>query len=185
MAYDQGAPQFGLNDARLAAYTSTGVYGTLTDIFSIEMSQATLQLVNGIARGDDKITAVMAVIEGVQLQLRFTGLNPSTLAIITGKSITTISSVKQLQWVGGEQMPYTGLIVKANAADGTDTWVFFPMAKLIENFTFFAGEYGRFSSPQLTLQCIPDTTWGLANIITHPSNVAITVIPPTNIAQAP
>jgi hypothetical protein len=185
MPYGQGDLPLGLADAKVAAYNDTDDYGSLTDVMSVEMSRGTMQLVSAIARGDDRITAAAAVIEGVELVLRFTGLNLAAMAVLTGKTMTTISSVLQMQFVGGEHMPYFGAIIKAISADGTDVWVFFPQCKVMSNFTFFQGEYGTFGSPELTIQVVPDETWGVANVITHPSEVAITVIPPANIAEVP
>ena len=183
MPFDQGGVPFGLNDAKIAAYNDTNDYGTLTDIMSVEMSRATAQLVSAMARGDDRITAAASVLEGVELTLRFTGVNLSMLAVLTGKSVTTISSVNQLQGQGGDPMPYFGMIVKANGADGDDLWLFLPKCKIMSNFVFFQGEYGSFTSPEITVQAVDDETWGLFNLITHPSAVDITVMPPANIAE--
>lgn len=184
MPYGQGDLPLGLNDAKIASLTLPSTWGAVTDIMSVEMSRATLQLVSAIARGDDRITGAAAVEEGVELALRYTGLNIAAMAVMTGKSVTTISSVKQVQGVGGLHMPYFGIAVKANSADGTDVWVWFPQAKVMSNYTFFQGEYGAFTSPELTLQCVTNDDWGLYNIITHPSAVAITTFPPANIAEA-
>lgn len=183
MPFGQGDMPLGLNDAKVATYNDTDDYGALSDIMSVEMARATAQLVSAIARGDDRITAAAAILEGTELVLRFSGLNLAMLAVLTGKNITTISSVQQLQGKGGDPMPYFGIIIKANGADGDDTWVFFPKCKIMSNFVFFQGEYGSFTSPELTIQCVDDETWGLFNIITHPSRVPITVMPPANIAQ--
>lgn len=183
MPFDQGALPLGANDAKVANYNDTADYGTLTDVMSVEMARGTLQLVNAIARGDDRITAAASLMEGAELALRFTGLNPSMLSVVTGKSLTTISSVNQIQGVGGDPLPYFGIIIKANGHDGTDTWVFFPKCKIMSNFVFFQGEYGGFTSPELTIQCVDDETYGIWNLITHPTRVAITVMPPANIAE--
>lgn len=182
MPFNQGDQPFGIYDARVASYTS-GVYGALSDIMSVEMSRATMQMISDIARGDDKITDAAAIIEGAELALRFTGLNLTAMAIMTGKTKTTISSVEQLQFVGGEAMPYFGAIIKANSNGGTDTWLFLPKIITMANFTFFQGEYGGFTHPEMTLQCLPDETYGVANVITHPTAIEITVIPPANIAE--
>jgi hypothetical protein len=183
MPFDQGAPQFGIHDAKVASWTSTGVYGTLTDIMGIQMSQVTMQIISAIANGDDTIVAAGARITGVGLQMRFVGLNPSMVSILLGVAVTTISSVKQMQVKGGEKLPYVGIIVKALSEEVGDTWVFLPKCKIMSDFVLFQGEFGAFTTPEVTLQCVPDTTWGLANFISHPADVDITVIPPTNIAQ--
>lgn len=185
MAFDQGAPQFGIHDAKVATWIATNSYGTLTDIMGIQMAQTTLQVVSAIANGDDTIVAAGSRLTGAQLQMRFVGMNPTMFAIITGITVGTVSSVKQLQVAGGERLPYFGAIIKALSEEVGDTWVFLPKCKITSDFVPFQGEFGAFTTPEVTVQCVPDTTWGVANFITHPSDVSITVIPPVNIAQVP
>jgi hypothetical protein len=183
MPFDQGAPQFGVNDAKVAVWNTTGVYGTLTDIMGIQMAQTMIQLISAIANGDDRIVAAASRLTGAQLQMRFVGLNPSMLSVITGVALDTISSVINMQFSGGERMPYFGAIIKALSEEVGDTWVFLPKCKIMSDFVLFQGEFGTFTTPEVTVQCVPDETWGLANFITHPTDVAITVIPPANIAE--
>lgn len=183
MPFDVGAPQFGINDARVALWNATDDYGALTDIMGIQMGQATIQIVSAIANGDDRIVAAASRLTGAQLQMRFVGLNPSMLSVITGISLNTISSVQNMQFEGGERMPYFGVILKALSEEVGDTWVFLPKCKIMSDFILFQGEFGTFSTPELTVQAVPDDTWGLANFITHPTDVAISVIPPANIAE--
>lgn len=185
MPFEQGAPQFGVSDAKVAVWNSTGSYGTLTDVMGIQMAQVSMQIVSAIANGDDTIVAAAARLQGAQLMMRFVGLNPEMVAVLTGTSVTTISSVNQLQFEGGERMPYFGAIIKALSEEVGDTWVFIPKCKIMSDFTLFAGEFGTFTTPEVTVQAVPDETWGLANFITHPTDVAITVVPPADIAEVP
>ena len=183
MPFDQGAPQFGINDAKVARWIATNSYGTLTDVMGIQMAQVTAQVVSAIANGDDKIVASAARLIGGGLQMRFVGLNPSMLSVITGIATDTISSVINLQIQGGERLPYFGVIIKALSEETGDTWVFLPKCKIMSDFVLFQGEYGTFTTPEVTVQCVEDETWGIANFITHPIDTAITVIPPANIAE--
>lgn len=183
MPFEQGSPQFGANDAKVAVWNATDDYGSVTDVMSVQMAQTTLQFVNAVLNGDDVITATASSLIGAQLQFRFGGLNPTMLGVITGKGVTTISSVNQLQFEGGERMPYFGFIVKALSAETGDTWIFLPKCKIMSDFVIAQNEYGAFTTPEVTVQCVPDETWGLANVITHPTNVAITVMPPADIAE--
>ncbi len=180
--FDQGAPQFGLNDGKVATWNSTGSYGTLTDIMSIQMGQVTQKMVNAILTGDDRETAIYSAVIGGTVQVRFGGLNLSSYAVLTGKSIGVISSVSQLQLVGGDKMPYVGIILKALAAEAGDTWLFLPKCRILSDFVVAQMEYGAFVIPAVTMEIVDDATYGAINIITHPSAVDITVIPPANIA---
>lgn len=181
MPFEQGAPQFGVNDAKVAVWNATDDYGTVTDIMGIQMAQASMQVVSAIANGDDAIVAAAARLTGAQLQMRFVGMNPTVIGVITGLSPDTVSSVVNLQFVGGERLPYFGAIIKALSEEIGDTWVFLPKCKIMSDFVLFQGEFGAFSTPEVTVQAVPDETWGLANFITHPTNVDITVMPPANI----
>jgi NAD kinase len=183
MPFDQGAPQFGVNDAKIATWNTTDSYGTLTDVMGIQMAQVTIQIISAIANGDDRIVAAASRLTGAQLQMRFVGLNPTSMSVLTGVDTDEISSVINQQFAGGERMPYFGAIVKALSEEIGDTWIFLPKCKIMSDFVLFQGEFGAFSTPEVTVQCVPDETWGLANFITHPTDVPISVIPPANIAE--
>lgn len=188
MPFEQGTPSFGLSDAKVQTWGAASYTGTLTDIMGIQMATATLQIISAIANGDDAIIAAAARVSGAQLQMRFVGMNPLAVGIITGvsvdaSSIGTGSSVSNLQFVGGSRLPYFGAIVKALSEEVGDTWVFLPKCKIMSDFVLFQGEYGAFSTPEVTVQCVPDTKWGVANFITHPTDTAITTMPPANISS--
>lgn len=185
MPFEQGAPQFGINDAKIATWNDTDDYGTLIDIMGVQMAQVTAQIVSAIANGDDRIVAAASRLTGMSLQMRFVGVNPTALGVLTGVGQDTISSVINTQFVGGERMPYFGAVIKALSEEIGDTWVFLPKCKIMSDFVIFQGEFGTFTTPEVTVQAVPDETWGLANLITHPTDVAITVIPPANIAEVP
>lgn len=183
MAFDQGAPQFGINDCKVATWSSAGSYGTVTDVMSIQMMGVTMQQVSAQLTGDDKITATDSRAVGGRVQMRFGGLNLDSLAVLIGISVTTISSVDQLQIQGSDVMPYFGLVGKYNAAEGGgDTWVYCPKGKIIDDFTLIQGEYGQFAIPEVTVQLVDDASYGIINLITHPTSLAITVMPPADIA---
>lgn len=183
MPFTQGAPSFGLNDCKIATWTAAGSYGTLVDVMSVQMMGVTMQQVNAQLTGDDRITATAARAIGGTVQVRFGGINIEALEILTGKTGTTISSVEQLMIVGGDRMPYVGLIGKALVEEGSgDIWVYVPKAKIMSDFTIAMMEYGAFAIPEVTLQLVDDEDYGIINLITHPTDVAITVMPPANIA---
>lgn len=183
MAFDQGAPQFGLSDCKVAVWNSAGSYGTLVDIMSVQMAGFTLQQISAVLTGDDQETATDSRAIGGQLQWRFGGINLDALAVILGKAIGTISSVEQIGIQGGHRMPYFGLIAKALASEGGgDTWLYVPKAKLMGDFQVAMFEYGNFAIPEVTVKSVADASYGIFNLITHPTDVAITVMPPANIA---
>ena len=187
MPFEQGNPTFGISDAKVATWAPTGTYTPAggIDIMGIQMATATMQVVTAVANGDDSIVSVATRLIGAQLQMRFVGMNPSALSIITGIATTTSVSVKQIMFKGGERPPFFGAIIKALSEEIGDTWVFLPKCKIMSDFVIFQGEYGAFSTPEVTVQAVPDDNWGIASFITHPTDVAITAFPPANIASIP
>jgi hypothetical protein len=188
MPFDQGSPQFGINDAKIATWVAgtpssyTPVGGT--DIMSIQMGQVSMELISAILTGDDRQTAIAAQAIGGSVQMRWGGLNLTSLAVLTGTTVGTISSVKQLQIVGSQKMPYVGIILKALSAEAGDTWLWIPKAKIASGFTLAQMEYGAFTIPEVTMTVVDDASWGAINVITHPTDVAISAFPPLLIAAA-
>lgn len=183
MPFTQGAPSFGLADVKIASWTSAGTYGTPVDVMSVQMMGVTMQMVQAQLTGDDQITATAARAIGGTVQVRFGGINIDALEVLTGKTATTISSVEQLQIEGGDRMPYVGLIGKALVEEGSgDIWVYVPKAKIMSDFTIAMLEYGAFAIPEVTLQLVGDGSYGIVNLVSHPTDLAITVMPPANIA---
>lgn len=184
MPFDQGSPQYGLADTKVQTWASAGTYsGTLTDIMSVQMVGFTLQQISAQLTGDDQITATDTRAIGGQVQMRFGGINLTALAIILGKALTTISSVNQQGIQGGHRMPYFGLLARVLAAEALgNTMLYVPKCKLVGDFQISMLEYGTFAIPEVTVQCVADASYGIYNLITHPTDVAITVMPPLNIA---
>jgi len=182
MAFEQGQPTFGISDAKVAAWPAwTGPI----DIMGIQMASTTMQVISAIANGDDTVVAAAARLTGAQLQMRFVGMNLPALTVLAGITPGVSGSTSNWMFRGGERMPYFGVIVKALSEEVGDTWVFLPKCKIMSDFTLFQGEYGAFSTPELTVQAVSDTLYGIANFITHPSNVPITAMPPAGISSIP
>lgn len=183
MAFDQGAPQFGLSDCKIATWTAAGSYGTVTDVMSVQMVGVTLRYSEAELTGDDAITATAARAIGGTCTVRFGGISPTALAIILGRATSTISSVVQQSVKGGNRMPYFGLIGKALAEDSSgDFWVFVPKMKISGDIPIAMLEYGTFAIPEVTARMVDDASYGVVTWLTHPTDVAITVMPPANIA---
>lgn len=183
MANNWLAP-FGLNDAKVATWNSAGSYGTLYDVPSIQSLQTTLQFSQAQLTGDDQITASASRAIGGQAKVRFGGLHFDALGVIMGITATTISSVYQFAMAGGRRMPYFGIIGKALLEEPVDhdLWLFLPKCKLMSDFVIMQNEYGAFTIPEVTVQIVPDTSYGIFNEIEHLTSTSITVMPPANIA---
>lgn len=184
MPFETGSPQFGLADCKIQTWASAGTYsGSIQDVMSVQALNVTMQQVSAILTGDDQITATAANSIGGQAVFRFGGISLDAYAIMTGKAVGTISSVEQVQIKGGDRMPYFGIIGKALAAEGAgDFWYYLPKCKITGDFNLGQMEYGTFAIPEVTVQLVNDASYGIINLITHPTDVAITVMPPANIA---
>jgi hypothetical protein len=175
---------FGLNIAYVQTWASAGTYsGTMTRLESIQQLGVTQKLTQAILTGDDQETATAAYAIGATAKMRFGGLNFDSLGIILGITATTISSVIQFGMAGGHRMPYFGAFGKMLLADTTGSLVMYlPKCKIMSEFTITQGEYGAFVIPEVTVELIPDATYGIYNLIQYPTNFTLTVMPPANIA---
>jgi len=183
MAFDSyGAPQFGLNDVKVATWTATDTYGTEVDIPSVQLMGTTLATVSAQLEGDDSITASASRAVGGEVRVRFGSISIAALEIILGNTSTASGSAQDhFKVSGGDNMPYIGICGKALAEEGSgDTHVFIPKCKLMGNLTIAQLEYGQFAIPEATIQIVDDATYGLINVIEH-ATAADVAIPPTNI----
>jgi len=183
MGFDSyGAPQFGLNDVKVAAYTATNTYGTEVDVPSVQLMSVTMQVVSAQLEGDDEITDTASNAIGAQIQLRFGSLSIGALEVILGiDSVPSGSTYDHLQIGGGDTMPYFGMCGKINATQGSgDTHVFIPKCKIMSAVTLITAEYGRYTIPEMTVQAVTDATYDIINIIEDAAAQSV-AIPPTYI----
>lgn len=184
MAFDSfGAPQFGLNDVKVAAYNATNDYGTEVDVPSVQMMGAVLQQIAAQLEGDDSITDSGASAIGGEVRIRFGSVSIAALEVILGNASTASGAVQDhLKVSGGDTMPYFGICGKVNATVGSgDLHIFLPKVKIMQDVELASAEYGQYIIPEMTAQAVDDTTFGIINLIEH-STVAAVAIPPTNIS---
>ncbi len=189
MGFDSfGAPQFGINDAKVAAYNATNDYGTAVDIPSIQMLQTDIRILSGELEGDDQITDSHGQVIGARVRMRFGSMSIAALEVLLGLSSSasgsTPNQVDQLKVSGGDNMPYVGIVGKIAATQGTDTGsdtqVFIPKCKITGDFTLIQAEYGQYTIPEVEVTAVDDATYGVALTIEQETGVAVAV-PPTNV----
>lgn len=186
---DYGAPQFGLNDVKIAAWNATNSYGSAVDVPSVQMMGATLRMMSAELTGDDRITAAAARAIGGQVRIRFGSINIRALEVLLGNtatsSVASPNAVKSFRVVGGDNMPYFGIVGKALAEEGSgDTLVFLPKVKIMSDVTLAQLEYGTFAIPEFEALAVDDDTYGAINIIERQTAGSV-VIPPANIPGNP
>ena len=180
-----GAPQFGLNDVKIATWNATNSYGTAVDVPSVQLMGAVLRILSAQLEGDDTITATAARAIGGQSQFRFGSVSIAALEVILGNTAsssgTTPNQQKNLRVVGGDNMPYFGICGRALAEEGVgDFHVFLPKVRVTSDITLASMEYGNFAIPELTVEGVSDASYGIINLIPHETAVAV-AIPPTGI----
>lgn len=187
MAFDSyGAPQFGLNDVKIATWNSTDSYGSEVDVMSVQLMGAVLQMISAQLEGDDSITATAARAIGGEVRLRFGSVSLAALEVLLGNtatsSVASPNEVMQLKMSGGDNMPYFGIVGRAIAEEGVgDFQVFLPKVRITSDITLATMEYGSFVIPEVTAQAVDDATYGILSLIEHEASTAIAV-PPANIA---
>lgn len=181
-----GAPQYGLNDVKVAAWNATDDYGTEVDVMSAQALNTVMRVVSAELTGDDQITATASRAVGAQITMRMGGVSLGALEVMTGStpasSLSTPNQVKNLRIVGGQRMPYFGIVGKALAEEGDgDFLVFIPKAKIMGDVNLVQLEYGTFAIPEMTVMAVGDESYGAVNLVERETAAAVT-IPPANIA---
>lgn len=169
--------KYGLADCLIAAWTSTGSYGTSLDVVAISRAVANIQTVSAELTGDDTIvdSHARAIKAEVTLQFGFNSLAP--YALITGLTHESSGATKDRLKIGNFNPPYVGIIIQMLATNGGgDTHLFIPKAKLMSGFQL-GGAYGEYVTPEITFTAIRDSTEEILQL--HEHTVATTLaIPP-------
>lgn len=186
MAFDlYGAPQFGLADAVIAPWTGAGTFGDEQDVMSVQAINTVMRVVSAELTGDDVITATAARAIGAQITFRMGGVSLPVLEIMTGNaatsSVATPNAVKTLRIAGAERFPYFSICGKALAEEGDgDFLVWIVKCKIMGDLNLVNLSYGEFAIPEMQVMAVPDSVYGLVNLIERETTAAIT-IPPANV----
>lgn len=183
MSFDSfGAPQFSLEDCKIATWNATDDYSTAVDVPSVQMMGGNVRMLSGELEGDSSIQAVASRAIAGEVRIRFGSLSIAALEVLLGNTSYLCGSTPNqqdlLQVNGGDNMPYIGICGKALAEEGNgDTHVFYAKAKITSDFELASLEYGQFAIPEVTLTAVPDATYGIAQMIEHETAEAVTIPP--------
>ncbi len=175
--FDAGGPGFGLDDVKIAAWSSSGVYGTAVDVPSVQMYEIQYQTVNGQLEGDDVITDSHAKGRSAQVRLRWGSISMAALELLLGQSKVTSTGTRTFR-VGKPNFPYFGVCGRQlSTQDDGDTHIFVPKMKLMEGFTF-SMQYGQYIIPEITGMAVYDTTYqAIFDLVEHDDNQPVTLPP--------
>lgn len=181
-----GAPQFGLADVRIATWNATDDYSAEVDVMSAQALNTVMRVVSAELTGDDQITATASRAVGAQITMRMGGVSLEALEVMTGSSpassLTTPNEVKNLRILGGQRMPYFGVVGKALAEEGQGSFeIFIPKCKIMGDVNLVQMAYGEFAIPEMTVMAVGDESYGIVNMIPVETDRALT-IPPANVA---
>lgn len=114
-----GDKPFGLRDVKLTNITGT----TQEDLPAALQMDFRPRLNSAEFRGDDRVQAVVSVLEALEFGIQAGGISIDALAIMVGQSVvvtgTTPNEVSTLTLSGGDTMPYFKIYGKS-VGDGTD-----------------------------------------------------------------
>lgn len=181
MAFDSfGAPQFGLNDVKVATWNATNDYGEEVDVPSVQLLGITMRVQSAELEGDDEITASGSRVIGARGRLRFGSVSIAALEVLLGiASVASGSENDYLQIGGGDNLPYFGICGKALAEEGDgDFHAFLPKCKIMGDVELAVLQYGQFAIPEVEFMAVNDDTYDAINLIEH-ATAASVAIPPT------
>jgi len=173
------SPLFGLEDVKIAPWTSTSTWGSAIDLLGAQVFNISVETVNGRLEGDDIIVAAHSKIIAVEARVRFAFNDLDVLNTFAGITSVGNTSYKRIT-LGNENMPYFGIAGRIlDIAEGGDMHLFVPKAKLMEGFEI-GGSFGEFTTPEITVLGVWDSAiYEALTAIKH--NVLTTVaIPITN-----
>lgn len=172
-----GAPQFGVSDVKIAAYTSFLNYGTNVDVQSVQMYGVNIETVTADLEGDDIITAVHAKRIVAEVNMRFGAIRLSVFATLLGQAIDDYTTMARLD-INQGNFPYIGVCGRLDAVEGSgDLQIFVPKAKVTSGLENIGGEYGSFTIPEVTLRAVADDQGVMAYLLMHSTLTAV-VVPP-------
>lgn len=169
---------FGLEDVKVAAWNSAENWGSAYDLNGAHMMQVELQTVNGILEGDDEIKDAHAKVISGSMQVRFAFDDLNVLGVITGQTVTDSASVNAITF-DTTDLPYFGICGKlSNTGDAGCSMLFAPKVKIMEGFRV-GGQYGQYTTPELTATMIRDSAvYGVYKIFQYTADQTVTIPPP-------
>lgn len=178
-----GSPEFSLDDTKIAAWESSGSYGTAQDVPSVQVLGGDPNFVEALLEGDDTTTAANSRLKRCQVEVGFGSLSLDVLSVLLGLTVASGGSepnrYEALKF-DAVNAPYIGVCGRAleDGGDG-DAHLFFPKAKV----TAISGmqmQQDNYVIPRATLQAIDDGDYGILQVLKHETALAV-ALPPTNV----
>lgn len=150
--------KFGVNDAKIAVWNSTGSYGSLVDLIAINTVEFNLRIQSAVLEGDDEEVDSFGKIIGVTGRVRFGdgAQHADVLNVLLGSSVTSSGSKTRVR-LGNENLPYWGLAFKVLHTDGSGDETHFGIMKAkIDSDLRYSASYGGYLIPEFTFRGVND-----------------------------
>lgn len=167
---------FGLNDCKVAAWSSAAVWGTAQDVLSIEMFGFNLQTVSGTAEGDDEITDAHARQISVACRMRFKFVYLEVLAILLGETMVDSTPTSKSMVFTPRNRPYFGLAGRVDGTSGGgDAQIFVPKVKVMGEFSL-SMQYGQYVTPEVECLAINNgEPYYFGKLVKHATATSLTI----------
>jgi hypothetical protein len=177
-----GAPQYDLDDVKVAAYTATDTYGAAVDVPSVQLYGVTMRVRSAEGEGDGKITVTASRVIGGKARIRFLGIDFEVLEVLIGltanESGSTPNRGNLLEIPAGHKLPHFGICGRSFAEEGTgDFHIFIPKARIMSDVELAVLQLGQFATPEFEIGFVDDDTYEAFQFIEHETATAV-VIPP-------
>ena len=166
-----GDKPFGLRDIKV-----TNITGTVqADLPAAQQLSITPVMVNGELRGDDRLKAIVAIVDALEWALQNGGISLQALAIMTGQAATTTGSSPNekttLNLSAGDSMPYFKLYGKAIGDEGDDIHVKIYKAKC----TSLSGQFqdGQFWITSCSGKAVDDDVNGVVDFVQNETETTL------------
>lgn len=180
MALDTNAKPYGLSDIKLTSIDGV----TQVDLPAATKLAFKERIKSAEGVGDDKLSTVVSVREGVEWELEATGLPLEALALIygttTSTSGTTPDQIKTLENHGAVRLPYFKIYGKSLGEGDDDVHCIIYKAKVVEGLDSPL-EYGALQMTKIKGIAIDDGTNGIYDWVQNETAAAL----PGTTASAP
>lgn len=148
---------YGVRDAKIALWNSTGSYGTLIDLPAVNRVEYNPRTSTGELEGDDEVVDSFSKIIGVEGRIVFADTNvvrSDIMNLLLGADVTSSGSKKKIT-IGEHNPNYFGLCWKVVVTDNSGEDHFMVYKARITNIQYSAA-YGGYTVPEVSFTGVAD-----------------------------
>lgn len=165
---------FGVRDAKIAMWLSSGAYGTLYDLPAVNRVEYNPTLSEGQLEGDDEIVDSYAKIIGVEGRVVFgdsTTVRPELMQILLG-STNASSGSKERMKIGAANPNYFGLAWKVVSSESGGEDHFLVYKARITGLQYSA-QYNGYVVPEVSFRGVADGGYAMEIVQDQTLNTAL------------